>query len=97
MLGEVGNFGGIYRRETEVFRRAGVLNDLELVEALAAALHGEYAAARWDSRAREVLGQRAYAQVTAGTVDRFASTAALLGSEDWRPLDAVVVWRTAAR
>lgn len=91
VLGEVGDFGGTYRQETEVFLRAGVRSDLELVEALAAALHCEYAAARWGFRAREVLGRRAYAPVAAGTVDRFASTAALLGSEDWRSLDAMVV------
>ncbi|MFF3359836.1 hypothetical protein ACFYWN_46490 [Streptomyces sp. NPDC002917] len=62
-----------------------------------AALHGEYAAARWDFRAREVLGRRAYAQVAAGMVDRFASNRGPARLGDWRPLDAMVIWRTAAR
>ncbi|KAB1141712.1 hypothetical protein F7R91_31360 [Streptomyces luteolifulvus] len=90
VLGETGDFGGTFRQETQVFLHAGVQSDLELVDDLVAELHREYAAARWDFRALEILGRRAYAQVAAGAVDRFAATAALLGSEDWQPLDAMV-------
>ncbi|MEV6057249.1 hypothetical protein [Streptomyces sp. NPDC052107] len=64
--------------------------DLDLVETLACALHSEYASARWYFRAREIQGLRAYAQVAAGAVDRFTATAAVLGSEDWQPLEAMV-------
>lgn len=90
LLGEVGDFGGTYRQEAELFAYAGVQGDLDLVEALASALHSEYASARWDFRAREIVGLRAYAQVAAGAVDRFTATATVLGSEDWQPLDAMV-------
>ncbi|WP_405644362.1 hypothetical protein [Streptomyces sp. NBC_00019] len=90
VLGETGDFGGTFRQETQVFLHAGVQSDLELVDDLVAELHREYTAARWDFRALEVLGRRAYAQVAAGAVDRFAATAAMLGSEDWQPLDAMV-------
>ncbi|MFD5656843.1 hypothetical protein [Streptomyces hirsutus] len=56
--------------------------DLDLVETPACALHSEYVSARWDFRAREILGLRAYAQVAAGAVDRLTATATVLGSED---------------
>ncbi|GAB2468175.1 hypothetical protein [Streptomyces incanus] len=58
-------------------------------ETLACALHSEYVSARWDFRAREILGLRAYAQVAAGAVDRLTATATVLGSEDWQPLALV--------
>jgi hypothetical protein len=90
LLGEVGDFGGTSRQEAELFLHAGVRGDLDLVETLACALHGEYASARWDFRAREILGLRAYAQVAAGAVDRFTATAAVLGSEDWQPQEAML-------
>lgn len=90
VLCEVGHFGRTYRQETEVFARAGVQGNLELVEELVTALHTEYASARLDFRARDVLGHRARAQVAACAVDRFPDSATLLGSEDWQPLDAMV-------
>ncbi|MCF3135873.1 hypothetical protein [Streptomyces olivochromogenes] len=91
LLGEVGDFGGPYRQEAELFVHAEVQGDLDLVETLACALHSEYALARWDFRARESLGHRAYAQVAAGAVDQFTATAAVLGSQDGQPLEAMVL------
>ncbi|MEV8562851.1 hypothetical protein AB0478_41795 [Streptomyces sp. NPDC051917] len=90
LLVEVGDFGGTYLQEAELFLHAGVGSDVDLVETLARALHSEYASARLDFRAREILGLRAYAQVAAGAVDRFAATATVLGSEDWQSLEAMV-------
>ncbi len=90
LLGEVGDFGGTYQQEAELFLHAGVRSDVDLVETLTRTLHSEYAAARWDFRAREILGLRVYAQVAAGAVDRFTATATVLGSEDWQPLEAMV-------
>lgn len=91
LLGEVGNFGGTSRQEAELFTLAGVHNDVDRVETLACALHGEYASARWDFRARDILGHCAYAQVAAGSVDRFTATAAVLGSQNWPPLEAMIL------
>ncbi|WP_369363200.1 hypothetical protein AB5L52_08690 [Streptomyces sp. CG4] len=90
LLVEVGDFGGTYRQEAELFLHAGVGSDVDLVETLARALHSEYVSARLDFRAREILGLRAYAQVAAGAVDGFAATATVLGSADWQPLEAMV-------
>ncbi|MGI5135539.1 hypothetical protein [Streptomyces sp. CA-106110] len=90
LLGEVSDVGGTHRQEAELFVHAGVGGDLDLVETLVCALHNEYASARWDFRACEILGPRAYPQVAAGEVDRFTATATVLGSEDWQPLEAMI-------
>ncbi|WP_406724558.1 hypothetical protein WJ438_07780 [Streptomyces sp. GD-15H] len=81
----------VARARAKVWKQA--LEDragLDLVETPACALHSEYVSARWDFRAREILGLRAYAQVAAGAVDRLTATATVLGSEDWQPLEALV-------
>ncbi|MER6074302.1 hypothetical protein ABT187_36845 [Streptomyces sp. NPDC001817] len=96
LLVEVGDFGGPYRQEAELLLHAGVGSDADLVATLARALHSEYASARLAFRARGILGLRAYAQVAAGAVDRFAATATVLGSEDWQPLDRARYYDMAA-
>lgn len=84
------NYGMLNRREAELFRRAGVADDLDQVGDIAGGLHAEYAAARMRGHADEVAALAAHAVVAAEALDRFEATARRNGSASRAACEAMV-------
>ncbi len=84
------NYGVLHRREIDLFRLAGIAQDLDAVSDIAAGLHADYAAARMTWHADEVQELSVYAVVAAGALDRFETTARQIGSASWVGCEAMV-------
>jgi hypothetical protein len=84
------NYGLLHQRETDLLRRAGVKQDLNLVETILTDLLPDYTTARMNWHAEQTLQLRAHAVVAAGLLKRFEATAAAIGSRSWLALDAMV-------
>jgi hypothetical protein len=84
------NHGLLHQRESDLLRRAGVKQDLDLAEAILTELVSDYTTARMDWHAEEAMELRAHAVVASGLLKRFESTAAAIGSRSWLALDAMV-------
>jgi hypothetical protein len=84
------NHGLLHEVEIDVLRRAGVRHDLNLVDAILAALTCDYTDARMSWHAEQAQELRACAVVAAGRLTRFEATAAAIGSSSWLGLDTMV-------